>query len=185
MPLALEGDLTIYSDSRGLMMLVGPKGWTCTAQYGADGSGGVVVVPKGESVPESWGEGWKLSANSAIEAIVGSETSACQGCAVSQACPLFASAASVDRNEFGLPCKSRPNSETVQQISSGVLGFQDPPGVQGDGNPSGGLYPANGVMTYYPSSQNGSWLETCALPTSQRSLCTVTLNIFVTLYGNM
>lgn len=167
-------------------MLVGPKGWTCTAQYGADGSGGVVVVPKGTSVPESWDGGWTLSASSTVEAIAGSETSACQGCALGQACPLFAPAADTYESYFGRPCpKSRPTAESTDQITSRVMAFQDPPGVEGDGNPSGGLYAANGVMTYYPSSQNGSWTETCVLPIAQRALCTVALNAFVASYGGM
>jgi hypothetical protein len=165
--------------------LIGPRGWTCSALYGADGSGGVVVVPPGEAVPGSWGAGWKLSADSSVEAIIGSETSACQGCTAGQACPLFASAAGAYQSEFGRPCPlSRPPSESVEQIDPGVVGFEDPPGVEGDGNPSGGQYPANGVMTYHPSSQDGSLSETCTLPSSQKLICTSALNAFVGSYGN-
>ncbi len=50
--------------------------------------------------------------------------------------------------------------------------------------PSGGPYPANGVMTYYSGNENGGWLDTCTLPNSEHALCTVALNAFVSFYGN-
>jgi hypothetical protein len=73
--------------------------------------------------------------------------------------------------------------EVTQVITQGVMGFEDPPGIAGDGNPSGGHHPANGVMTYYPQSDYGSWFETCTVPDSQRALCTAVLNSFVSSYG--
>lgn len=39
------------------MALVGPKGWHCSAMYGADGSGGIIVYPAGETVPQPGGAG--------------------------------------------------------------------------------------------------------------------------------
>jgi hypothetical protein len=102
---------------------------------------------------------------------------------VSQACPLFSAAAAGYANEFGRACPSRPASEAVQQINSDIVSFEDPPAVTGDGIPSGGQNPSNGVMTYYPVNPNGSWLETCTLPTAEKSLCTTALNAFITWYG--
>ena len=63
------------------------------------------------------------------------------------------------------------------------MAFTDPPGIKGTGQPSGGQYPANGVMTYHPSAQDGSWQETCTLPASEKDVCTVVLNTFVSWYG--
>lgn len=183
-PGTLADDLAVYSDDRGFMMLLGPKGWTCRAAYGADGSGGVVVSPRGEAVPEAWGAGWHLSAGSSAEAIIGSETSACQGCGVGQACPLFAAAAREYQSEFGRACpQSRPTSESVEQLGPGVVAFQDPPDLVGDGNPSGGQDPANGVMTYYPMDNNGSWIATCTLPGTEHAICTSALDAFISWYG--
>ena len=185
-PSSLAGAVALYSDSRGFMELLGPKAWTCTAAYGADGSGGVVVSPSGETVPEDWGAGWHPAAGSSAEAIVGSETSACQGCGLDQACPLFSAAAHAYQSQFGRACpRSRPASESVEQLSAGVVGFEDPAGVDGDGSPSGGLDPANGVMTYYPGSDNGSWIETCTLPDAEHTTCTAALNAFTTSYGQL
>jgi hypothetical protein len=181
-PRSLSGQLSVYSDTQGEMKVVGPSGWTCQAQIGADGSGGVVVSAPGESVPQEWGAGWPLSSDSNIQAIVGIQTSACWGCTLGQACHLFTAAATTSAGQFGGTC-SRPPAEAVQQISPGIVNFQDPPAVTGDGIPSGGQNPGNGVMTYYPGNQSGSWLETCTLPTTQKELCTTALNSFIAWYG--
>ena len=179
------GGVAVYSDTAGNMTVVGPAGWQCTASYGADGSGGVVVYPPGESVLESPGEMWHVSGGSTVEAVLGSETSACQGCAVGQACPLFAAAARDYQSDFGRPCPvARSPHEQTFMTGTGVVGFEDPPGVAGDGAPSGGRYPANGVMTYYPESADGSWVETCTLPVPEHGLCTDALDAFVSAYGS-
>jgi hypothetical protein len=184
-PGSQASQLAVYRDNQGTMELLAPRGWVCAAGYGADGSGGVAVYPVGQSLPASWAAGWKLSPSSTVSAIVGVETSACQGCTNGQACPLFTSAASAFLTQLGHTCPDvRPPSETVHQIGAGVVGFQDPPGVSGDGLPSGGQGPANGVMTYYPGNPNGSWLETCTLPSSQKDVCTAALNQFLAGYGH-
>lgn len=169
----------MYVDEQGDMKLLGPSGWVCNADFGADGSGGVSVYPTGETLPTG-----PLPSNSTIEAIVGSETSACVGCRELQACPLFASAAADYQNDYQTTCTSTPPSgESVEPIESGVVGFLDPSGISGSGNPSGGAYPANGVMTYHSGNDNGSWLDTCTLPYSQQALCTAVLNNFAQTYG--
>ncbi len=169
-PKALAAGLTVYADNQGVMEVLGPKGWSCTAAIGADGSGGVTVYPP-------------AAGPSSPVAIIGSETSACVGCTISQACPLFPSAAKAYSSQFGQACPARPDAETVTPIATGIVAFQDPPGVKGDGQPSGGQYPANGVMTYHPSAPDGSWQETCTLPASKKNICTTALNTFVSWYG--
>jgi hypothetical protein len=183
-PRALAVRLAVYADDVGVMELVGPRGWSCAASYGADGSGGLVVYPRGERVPRSWAAGWPLARTSAEAAIAGLESSACYSCTLAQACRLFLSAATAWRSAgFGQPCPARPAAESVVRVSSGIVFFEDPPGIQGDGLPSGGLYPANGVMTYYPRAADGSWRETCTLPGSDKDKCTAVLNAFLSWYG--
>ncbi len=170
-PRALAAGLSVYADTQGIMELLGPKGWNCTAAYGADGSGGITVYPAG-------------AGPSSPVAIAGSETSACVGCTLAQACRLFPSAAQAWRSTFGQACPARPPAaETVVAIAAGIVAFEDPPGVKGDGQPSGGQYPASGVMTYHPSAQDGSWQETCTLPAGEKNVCTAVLNTFVSWYG--
>jgi hypothetical protein len=183
-PSAVAGQLAVYTDSLARMELVAPKGWSCTAVYGADGSGGVVVYPHGVTVPSNWAAGWRLTATSAVSAVLGVETSACYSCALGQACRLFPAAASTLQSFLGHNgCQARPAAETVSQIGAGIMGFADPPGTSGDGMPAGGADPANGVMTYYPRAADGSWLETCTLPGTDTAECTAILNNFVSWYG--
>ena len=85
---------------------------------------------------------------------------------------------------FGRPCPTtHPAAENLDHLSAGVVAFEDPPGVAGDGVPSGGRYPANGVMTYYTGNPNESWLETCTTTPNQKDLCTATINYLVASYG--
>jgi hypothetical protein len=177
--------LEVFTDSDGIMKLLAPAGWSCRAEYGADGSGGVAVYPAGDPPSgAAFGAGWALSADSTVEAIVGSQTSACQGCGQIQACPLFQSATHDFAKDFGRSCpQSRPAAEAVDQLDAGVAAFEDPPGVAGTGSPSGGAFAANGVETYYAGNQFGSWLDTCTLPGAERALCTTVLNNFVSQYG--
>jgi hypothetical protein len=174
--------LAVYADTQGMMELVGPKGWRCAAAYGADGSGGVVVYPPGTPAPRTANAVWKLG-QTTVMGIYGTESSACSTCTLSQACPLFPAAAKALRSDLGHGCAARPAAETVTTVSSGIVAFEDPPGVHGDAMPSGGRYPANAVMTYHPGAPDGSWLETCTLPSSDRAECTAALNTFITWYG--
>jgi hypothetical protein len=181
-PQTLAGGLAVYADNQGIMALVGPKGWRCAASYGADGSGGVVVYPAGERVPTAWAAGWPLTRTSTEAAIAGQETSACYSCTLAQACRLFPSAATAWRSAFGTACPARPAAETLLAYDGGIVSFDDPPGVRGDGLPSGGRYPARSVLTYHPGAPDGSWRETCTLPASYQADCTVALSTFVSWY---
>ncbi len=167
----LSGSLAAYTDRQGYMTVAGPRGWRCSASYGADGSGGVRVFPGGRA--------------SLQEGIVGAETSACFGCTSAQACALFPLAARAYRSAYPGPCPARrPARETISRLSPTVVAFEDPAHVQGEGALSGGPFPANGVMTYAPGNESGRWLETCTLPADAHSTCTAVLNDFVARYGN-
>lgn len=180
LPAGMGAELAAYSDDQGYMMLLAPRGWSCSAGYGVDLSGGVSVYPAGERTPSA-----KLPAGSPVQAITGSETSACYTCGLGQACPMFSSAAKTFKSYLGHPCPTtRPAAESVVQVHTGLMAFADPAGVSGDGVPSGGLYPANGVMTYSPHSSDGSWMETCTIPPADKGLCTTILDYFVNAYQN-
>jgi len=179
--------LAVYSDDAGIMMLIGPATWTCHGLYGADGSGGLLISPAGESVPSDPDPGWHLSTSSSDEAIVGYETggSPVQGAAL--ACPLFPAAAMATKQDLGQGCAmTRPSQESVTPSGTAEsdVGFFDPIGVAGDGIPSGGLNPANGVMLYQPAPGKATaYLATCTLPEAQHDVCTAVLDHFVALYG--
>jgi hypothetical protein len=183
-PRAMAARLSAYADAQGRMYLVAPKGWSCRASYGADGSGGVAVYPHGQKLPASWGAGWRLARTSAVSAVVGQESSACYGCTHSQACRLFPAAAAALVSGGFQPCPARPSAEQVTRIGSGIAGFADPPGTAGDGLPSGGRNPAHGVLTYHAGSGYGSWLETCTLPAADWAECAAIVSSYTAWYGS-
>ena len=185
MPADETVNLVLYGDDAGIMMLVGPSGWTCHGSYGADGSGGLVISPVGEAVPSDPDVGWHLSASSSDEAIVGYETGGSPVEGAELACPLFESAAAVVKQDLGRGCAApRPIKETSTGSMSGEVAFEDPTGVTGDGIPSGGQDPANGVMLYRPKQgEPTTSLATCTLPASQRDVCSAVLTHFSALSG--
>lgn len=180
-PTSLARQLAVYADSSDITRVLGPKGWSCTALYGADGSGGVAVYAPGEAVPTRGNPGPQYPPSS-DEAITVSETggSATQGAAT--ACPYFAAAAASTLSGFGHGCPSPPPGETVTRIAADAVAFEDPPGVKGGGNPSGGPYPANGVVTYSAAAPT-TYVATCTLPQSQHALCTAVLDYALALYS--
>jgi hypothetical protein len=189
LPATIQVDLTkgsstqlaFYSDNEGLVKVLAPGGWSCTAAIGADGSSSVTASPAGvPSQPSA-----TQPPVTAAQEINASQTSACVGCRESLACPLFAAAAHDYLQQYQQQCPSRrPTSELVTTLNPNVVAFTDPPGVKGDGDPSGGHYAAMGVMTYYDDFHSGgSWTETCVLPPNEKSLCTSILGSFESEYG--
>jgi hypothetical protein len=182
---ASAGNLAVYSDETGALMLIGPTvGWTCTGSFGADGSGIMALAPVGTSVPLS-GTTWQLPPTSATQAIVAMESGASPVQGASLVCPLFSTAQAATQQNLGKSCTAANTSrEHVSRISSVAVGFQDPAGVTGVGYPSGGQNPANGVGLYLPKpTEPTAYLATCTLPASQQDLCTAVLNHFVATFG--
>ena len=135
---AQQGNLAVYSDLTGRLLLVGPTvGWTCAGAFGADGSGMSALSPVGTTVPAA-GTTWHLPASSSTQAIVALESggSTVQGAAV--ACPLFSAAKVATQQDLGQGCAvTSPPQERVVRTSAVQVGFQDPAGVAGVGYPSG------------------------------------------------
>jgi hypothetical protein len=171
-PKVLVGNVALYGDTQGKMLLLGPSGWECSATYGADGSGGVVAFPQGAPDPTTVPTG-------SAEAIVGSETSACVSCTLQQACPLFSAArARFAQLYSGISgCDAGPPAgEAVEELSTSAVNFSQPAAGS-----SGNRYPVSGAMTFStPSSDGTSWVETCALPEGETALCTASRHFFVT-----
>jgi hypothetical protein len=168
--------LSFYGDDEGLLHIIGPRGWACQAGVGVDGDVIVNVFPRGEI------KGQDVLPASA-EAVSGSLEFNCHGCALDEACPLFPAAKRLDGTDDQGGCSPRPGREVVYRVSPTIVAFLDPPWVKGDGYPSGGPYPANGVMSYLSDEDSAhTYWETCTLPTADHGLCTVALNEFLSLY---
>ena len=182
LPSSMSGtSLSYYALGNNEYSVLAPAGWDCSGSVGADGSSGMTVVPPSEA--NALADSTVPSASSMPQAIYVTNNGACQGCGFSQTCGIFAQANTQYANSLG-GCTSPPASETDTTLTSTVVGFLDPPGVSGTGQPSGGSNPANGVITFALTNGNqaNSDLMTCELPDTEHQLCTATLNDFIRRY---
>ena len=177
--------LTMYALSSDSLSLIGPSGWSCAGLVGADGSSSLQVVPQSEAASLIAVNRTFSSANTFPVALTADDTSACVGCAYTQACGAFPTA-TAQYASGSPPCSSTPPSEEkVTALSQTVVAFEDPPGVAGTGKPSGGTNPANGIVTYSPGGtghSTASFKATCTLPASNHAVCTAALNDFLVRY---
>ena len=166
---ALRG-LVAYTNTESY--LLGPSGMRCFGIAAVDGGSQVIVWPQGHERPgfHSHSLGLTLTLDPA-----------CVSCKAGDACPFFPSIA----RQLGFPCASGvPNGERVYRDRSNLAFFEDFPGTAGSGWPSGGPYPANGLVGYTGNAFNGKvYRSTCTLQASQHSICTASLNDVIRRYG--
>jgi hypothetical protein len=114
------------------------------------------------------------------EAIRAQIQPACQGCVAGAVCSLFPHAFRL-LGYSGLSCqKQPPPEESVARLSPTTVAFHDPAYVTGDGDPSGGMDPADGVFIFVTKRGRGAAAEeTCTLPSSLLATCTAVLNDFL------
>jgi hypothetical protein len=177
LPATLRADVSAQLAARleyhadGAQTLLAPRGWRCRAAVGADGGASMSVFPPGSD------------SRHPVEAVTAESEPACQGCIYDLACPLFPAAERLMHRIFGEGCSTRrPAAELVRRVGAEVVDFTDPPGVEGDGEPSGGRYPANGVAVFVlpPGHRyDGAAKETCTLPAAERAVCTAILDDFL------
>ena len=123
--------LVAYTNTE--LYLVGPAGMQCSGGVGADGTAQLVVWPHGHALPAT---------HAHYDGLTLSLIPACVGCKAEAACPFFTQYAT----EEGFPCPTGiPAGERVYGVRAQLTLFSDPPGVAGDGWPSGGPDPANGL----------------------------------------
>jgi hypothetical protein len=163
-PSALVDGLTAFAN--GYLTVLAPSGWHCSSQVGGDGSAGMTVAPPGSGT---------LREPAITAAYFGTG-----GEAADYVCDLFAAA---DGALPVKPCpKHAPAGESITRLNRRTVAFEDPAGVSGDGVPSGGADPANGVRVWVKSSASAEGYglgETCTLPQAEHSLCTVVLDNFL------
>jgi hypothetical protein len=183
---AQQGNLAVYSDLTGALMLVAPTvGWTCSGSFAADGSGMMVLTPVGTVAPTSSAGVWHLPPSSGTQAIVALESGGSTVEGATLACPLFSAAKAAVHQDLGKGCAvTSPAQESVVRTSPTQVAFQDPAAVAGVGFPSGGVNAANGILLYLPKPTGATaYQATCTLPAAQRDLCTAVLEQFATTYG--
>ncbi|HXR13180.1 MAG TPA: hypothetical protein VN740_00890 [Solirubrobacteraceae bacterium] len=164
-------ELAAYTNTE--LFLVGPRGLRCSGIVAADGGSQVIAWAPGRPKPAPHSHGVGLTLN--IDP-------ACAGCKADDACPFFTVLASM----LGFPCSlGVPPKELVSRPRADLALFEDPPGVAGSGWPSGGPYPANGVVGVRGSPPASAlvYRSTCTLPAAEHAICTASLNDVVARYG--
>jgi hypothetical protein len=159
--------------TNGFTYLIGPASMNCAGFVAVDGGTQVIIWPHGHAKP---------SRHSRSPGLTIAVDPACASCKAYDACPLLPSVAS----SLGFPCTTGiPAGERVYVLRSTVVLFEDPPGVAGDGWPSGGPDPANGLVGEIVSIPQfpGIYRATCTLPASEHAICTASLNDAIARYG--
>jgi hypothetical protein len=166
----LPPGLVAYTNTNAF--LIAPRGLRCSGIVAADGGTQVIAWASGRPKPgpHSRGIGLTLTVDPA-----------CAGCRADDACPFLTALA----RELGFPCSaSIPTGERVVRPSRTLALFEDPPGIRGSGWPSGGRYPANGVVgTHGSSSDAAVYRATCTLPQADHAICTASLDDVISRYG--
>lgn len=155
--------LSTYRDKFGMTM-IGPKGWHCGSVVGGDGNSFMVIAPYiGRNL-------FSNLPNTAGQAVTVSSTPACAGCQYVEICAVFPTASLVKQSSslYG-PCEPRPSLETLKTVGRFDVRFEDPPGTEGIGSPSGGPFPALGEMRW--SRLGGVNVVTCTLAAPSRNSC--------------
>jgi hypothetical protein len=176
-PPAGVNDVVVYTDSSGVLRLVGPRGWRCNAGFGENLSGGLIVYPAGERIPVNrWAAGWHLGQNSKSQAIsvVEDGLSPVQGEA--QACPYFPAARKATLRDLGHDPCALPSTERVRRVDRRLVDFEDPAGAPGGGIPSGGRYRSLGAATYQASATPTGYLTSCTVAKRFSRICAADLN---------
>jgi hypothetical protein len=130
----------------------------------------MTITPPGQAAPT----GSPLPGYQAVTAYTGG---GCVGCIATMACGLFPEAWKL----FDTPGSSCPTTSPARELITRPIPrsaiFEDPPGVAGTGDPSGGRYRALGLLVFDPGT-GGSGTDfpsalkiTCTLPDAMAQVC--------------
>lgn len=153
-------DFAAFTNTSGTL-LIGPKDWKCDSTIYVDGGEKIGLTPDGS---DPFKEGAEIGITSDVSA-------ACQGCIAAEICAVMPNAPVVTQYaSYGVGCdRKKPLREELTPIGDLSVIFEDPPGVKGQGEPSGGEVPSMGMLTY--SRARGSQQVTCAVPDELASSC--------------
>jgi len=167
---ALAALVTFYGN--GALILLGPKGWSCTAAVRADGSATMTITPPDQPTQPG-------IPSPDEQAVTGSTSGSCVRCVALLACSLFPEALALAGPSDRSCPTTLPAGELVTRPFPRSVVFEDPPGVAGTGEPSGGRYRALGLLIFdagTPGNATGnlgpSALRlTCTLADAMAQIC--------------
>lgn len=154
------GGLAAFANTTGSILL-GPADWKCDSLVAVNGDETIGLSPDGK---DPFREGAEVG-------ITYDASVACQGCIAAKICAVLPNSQVVrDYAEIGVGCdRKKPLEETLTPIGEFSVLFDDPPGVRGQGVPSGGSVSSEGMLTY--SETRGSQQVSCAVPEELADLC--------------
>jgi hypothetical protein len=166
---AVAADVTYYSN--GDLTILGPIGWQCRASVGADTTTRMAITPPDRTWPT--GSSTPAPDLPAVTAVGGGS---CLTCVARLACALFPEASQL---ADGACAASVPAQEQVRRPFPRTAVFEDPPGVAGTGEPSGGVDRSLGFVVFGSGDgatgaaqvQPTALKVTCSLPESMTAIC--------------
>lgn len=166
----LEAETTVPVSSKGLdgfaafanttgSVLIGPNGWKCRSTVSVDGGETIALSPDGSDPFDDEAE----------IGITYDASVACQGCIASEICAILPNAPVVlQYRDIGCD-RTKPLKEILTPIGDFSVMFEDSPGVNGQGDPSGGSTRSIGMLTY--SEYRGVQQVSCAIPEEIQEAC--------------
>lgn len=154
--------------SNGLLTVLAPTGWACSALVAADGSQVLDVYPKGQPDLSTH----QIAPGTPVVQVVGDYTG--HGPGAELICPLFPHSPAATFMGGSPPCPAVPSGESVSLLTNDVVVFRDPPGVRGTGAGSGGALASTGAAVYPQVGSRVSVdvrLLSCTLPANQAQFC--------------
>ena len=171
-PRSAASKLASYTDATNVLTLLGPRGFKCIASFTADGGGSSVLYPASSRAPPFFPK--PIDHRHLLGVSMFFASTACSGCVFVQACPYFALARRLyiesGYYDSARTC-SRPRGDRLGPPHDFATRFLDPAWVPGSGYLSGGPLAAIGVAYFNPASPPSAYVETCTLPSSDRSVC--------------
>jgi hypothetical protein len=168
--------LSFYSN--GLITVLGPAGWACSALVAADGGQKLDVYPPGSPdysvvLPPK---------GASLVQVETDYTGHLPGAEL--VCALFphsVAATAVTQSQLSCPV---PAGEVTAPVTSDVVKFTDPPDITGSGAASGGARPSTGAAVYpqlslAPGASVNVSVLSCTMPKKTASLCPAILGDFL------
>lgn len=166
--------LSFYSN--GLLTVLAPAGWTCTALVAADGGEVLDAYPTGQADLSTH----QIPPGTPVVQIIGEYTG--HGPGAELVCPLFPSSPAATFMGGSPPCPAAPPGETTSRLTDDVVVFADPPGVRGTGAGSGASLASSGAAVY-PQVGSSASVDvrafSCTVPAALSPLCTEILADFL------
>lgn len=162
--------------SNGLLTVLAPSGWACSALVAADGGQRLDAYPA-SSQPAGSAPLSDSGAPPGTPVVQVDADYTGHGPGAQLVCPFFPGSPAATFLQGNPPCPSLPKGELTSPLTRDIVTFQDPPGVRGTGAGSGGSLASSGAVVYpqvgpvQPPGGVDVAVLSCTLPVDLAGLC--------------